>query len=683
MKNVLIKIKLIPSFFKLIRNNTKFFLEWVHDWTKFFLLLFLVVIQAILKRIFILPIFPVSIRVFFHNHIINNITKFLDLSSSKQYTISKVVLIEMAIKNMKFKKTRTLITVGGMSLGIGAIVFLVSLGFGVQKLVIQRVARLDEMKQSDVVPQTGSKILLSDREYSRIKTFPYVEKTLPVISMVGRIAYNNSVSDTPVYGVTSDYLELSAIKPVVGKIFASNALSIAVENDALGDVAGVFTKREDVSFLEDAGSVQFSIEPEYWTEVRSSPDIEAPIIGYTRNWEGHLQGTIIWGKRYSQFQTAYMNSEKNLEQWIFSGVELWERQNCDRANTNCSSNGKYRKVSDPELLKSNKYITLSHVSLHKLYPGEPEVLGVASDNPDVIDISNLISSTSSNLDLVALASESASAKVESLKKVSFGKGSIKQAVITRAMAKVLGLSDQNAVGKSFDVSFVQTGDAAENGTKVESHPGKYTIVAVIPEATTAYFYVPFIDLRGLGINTYSQMRIVAKNQQVLPEIRKRIEALGYSTSSVVDTVNQIETLFSSVRLVLAALGMVALFVASLGMFNTLTVSLMERTREIGLMRAIGMRSEEIRELFLVESMLMGLFGGVFGLVLGVVAGKAAGLLLSIFTVLKGAGYVDVSDLPTTFVFAVLSFSIFVGLVTGIYPARRATKISALNALRYE
>ena len=668
---------------KFIRSNIAYFFEWTHDWSKFFVLLFLVVLQAILKRILVIPFIPLPIRVFFHNHLVNNIAKILDLSSSKQYTISKVILIEMAIKNMKFKKTRTLITVGGMALGIGAIVFLVSLGFGVQKLVIQRVARLDEMKQSDVVPQTGSKILLSDREYSRIKAFPNVEKTLPVISMVGRVAYNNSVSDTPVYGVTSDYLELSAIKPVSGKIFASNALTLAVKNNSLGDVAGAFTKREDVSYLEDAGSVQFSIEPEYWTEVRSSPDIEAPIIGYARNREGHLQGTIVWGKRYSQFQTGYMNSEKNLEQWIYAGVELWERHNCDRANTNCSSNGKYQKVTDPDVLKSNKYLTLSHLSLQKLYPGEPDVLGVSTDgDSDVIDISSLISSSSANLDLVALASESAAAQVEKIKKVPFKQGAIKQAVITRAMARVLGLSDQKAIGKTFDVSFVQTGEGADN-SKIESHSTKYTIVAVIPEATTAYFYVPFIDLRGLGINTYSQMRVVAKSQQVLPDIRKRVEALGFSTSSVVDTVNQIETLFSSVRIVLAALGMVALFVASLGMFNTLTVSLMERTREIGLMRAIGMRSEEIRELFLVESMLMGLFGGIFGLLIGIVAGKFAGLLLSIFTVIRGAGYVDVSDLPTTFVLAVLSFSIFVGLITGIYPARRATKISALNALRYE
>lgn len=679
MKN----IQLISPFLKIIRSNINYFFEWLHDWTKFFFLLILVVIQAIMKQILKLPLIPLPLRLFCYNRILNKVNIFLDNSSSKKYTISKVVLIEMAIKNMKFKKTRTLITVGGMSLGIGAIVFLVSLGFGVQKLVIQRVARLDEMKQSDVVPQTGSKILLSDREYSRIKSFANVDKTLPVISMVGRVAYNNSVSDTPVYGVTSDYLELSAIKPVAGKIYKSNALTLAVRNDTLGDVAGAFTKRENISYMEDAGSVKFSVEPEYWTEVRSSPDIETPIIGYTRSSEGYMQGTIIWGKRYSQFQTAYMNSEKNMEQWIYAGVELWERRNCDSANRSCASNGKYQKITDPEILKSNKYITLSHIKLHSLYSEEPEVLGVSSDSPDVIDISNLVSSSSSNLDLMSLASEAAVVKTEQVKKVSFKGNALKQAVITRAMAKVLGLNDAKAIGKTFDVSFVQTGESLNNSGKIESHPTTYTIVAVIPEATTAYFYVPFIDLRGLGINTYSQMRIVAKNQQALPDIRKRVEALGFNTSSVVDTVNQIDTLFSSVRVVLAALGMVALFVASLGMFNTLTVSLMERTREIGLMRAIGMRSEEIRELFLVESMLMGLFGGIFGLILGIVAGKLAGLLLSIFTVLKGAGFVDVSDLPMTFIFAVLSFSIFVGLITGIYPARRATKISALNALRYE
>ena len=169
----------------------------------------------------------------------------------------------------------------------------------------------------------------------------------------------------------------------------------------------------------------------------------------------------------------------------------------------------------------------------------------------------------------------------------------------------------------------------------------------------------------------------------MAKVRSTIEASGYGTVSVVDTVTQIDKLFVSFRLVLAILGMVALIVAALGMFNTLTVSLMERTREVGLMKAMGMKSNEVKELFLTESMIMGFFGGIIGLVAGTLIGKLLSLVLTAFSIVKGVGVVDISYVPPIFVLMVLLLSVIVGILTGYFPARRATKISALNALRYE
>jgi len=86
---------------------------------------------------------------------------------------------------------------------------------------------------------------------------------------------------------------------------------------------------------------------------------------------------------------------------------------------------------------------------------------------------------------------------------------------------------------------------------------------------------------------------------------------------------------------------------------------------------------------LTESMIMGFFGGVLGIVVGVVLGKLAGLGLSFFAIFKGVGFVDISYVPISFVLVIIFLSLLVGIATGIYPAKRATKISALNALRYE
>ena len=101
------------------------------------------------------------------------------------------------------------------------------------------------------------------------------------------------------------------------------------------------------------------------------------------------------------------------------------------------------------------------------------------------------------------------------------------------------------------------------------------------------------------------------------------------------------------------------------------------------MKAMGMKSVEVQNLFLTESMIMGLFGGILGIVIGFVVGKILGFILSMFSIFKGSGYVDVSTIPLLFVLLVITLSLVVGATTGIYPARRAKRISALDALRYE
>jgi len=249
---------------------------------------------------------------------------------------------------------------------------------------------------------------------------------------------------------------------------------------------------------------------------------------------------------------------------------------------------------------------------------------------------------------------------------------------------VLGIKENEAEGKKFITTFVVVGNllSKENET-AESVPTEYEIIGVTPDERSPIFFVPFIDLRGLGIENYSQIQIVASSDNDLPKIRQQIEAMGYVTSSVSDTVAQINSLFSTLRTMLALLGLMALSVAALGMFNTLTVSLMERTREVGLMKAMGMKSYEVRELFLAESLIMGLCGGVFGLILGFIMGKLLGLILSIFSISKGIGFLDISYIPVLFIVLIVGLSLLIGILTGIYPAKRATKISALNALRYE
>jgi ABC-type antimicrobial peptide transport system permease subunit len=119
------------------------------------------------------------------------------------------------------------------------------------------------------------------------------------------------------------------------------------------------------------------------------------------------------------------------------------------------------------------------------------------------------------------------------------------------------------------------------------------------------------------------------------------------------------------------------------MFNTLTVSLLERIREVGLLKALGMSRADIRKLFLSEAMIIGIGGGLMGLILGLLVGYILNYSINALAIASGASPVDFFYMPWYFAVGMAIFSIIIGLLTGIYPAQRAVKINALDALRYE
>lgn len=593
-------------------------------------------------------------------------------------TISRMDLIDLSVRNLKAKKTRTAVTIGGMAIGIGAIVFLVSIGYGLQDLVVSRVTRLEEMRQASITPKTGSQLKLNDKALADFTNLTDVNSALPVITAVGKISYQSSVTDVAVYGVTADYLHQSAIKPLKGKVFENNQL-ISSTADLPGQVAGISTERKIGRIGQEINQVEYDIDPGVWVRVRSGPSTESEILGYTKRVEGYSQATEVWGQEYKSDNNAgsagFNDEGETLGKWLQAGVLIWQRQDCDsEANGDCEG-GRYvvDRAEDGTQVQIEGYmgeigLTVSYLNLK---PGQ--VLGTTDE-----------ANSEKQINWVEIASEAGEVQEVKVKQVSLSDEAVQEAVVNQAMVNVLGLNENEAVGKTFSASFVVVGELLENqDDKIESVPTEYKIVGVIPEGKNPLFYVPFIDLRSLGVSNYSQAKITTETQKGLPEVRQKIEAMGYLTQSVADTVEQINSLFTTARSLFALLGMVALAVAALGMFNTLTVSLLERTREVGLMKAMGMRSEEVKELFLTESMVMGFYGGLLGIILGVLLGKLLSLVLTLFALSKGAGIISISHVPFYFILLIASLSLGVGIATGIYPAKRATKISALNALRYE
>ncbi len=525
-----------------------------------------------------------------------------------------------------------------------------------------------------------------------------------MIALVGKVSYNNSVADMAVYGVTSEYLQQSAVKPVKGDIFKSEELAFSIENGPskkiAGTVAGATTEEAFGKYKQVLGEAEFSIFPEEWLKVREEPSITSPIIGYTKRADGSQTGYQVYGSGYADNKNGKAGVDadnKPLGKWIKSNYRLWDLVNGEYVQKKTNDN---QEIAEGYIAQLDTVVISTFYQANKL---NGQVLGdTTADNIAAIDVGDTVSNTINTVvekttdtantvfdNIVEINGEyvfleDSQSDADKVKKVALSDKAHKEAVVNRAMLKILGLNESEAVNKTFDVSFIIPSTLTDNpNERVESESSTYKIVGVIPQDDSPFFYVPFIDLRSLGISNYSQIKIVSDDTRYLSDIRKRIEAMGFLTNSVVDTVEQINNLFATARTILALIGTVALAVAALGMFNTLTVSLLERIREIGLMKAMGMKSHEVKELFLTESMIMGFFGGVLGIAMGFIAGKLLSVILTAVAISSGVGVIDISYVPFSIVAVVLILSIFVGLVTGLYPAKRATDISALNALRYE
>jgi len=438
-------------------------------------------------------------------------------------------LLEISWKNLTAKRSRSLITIGGVTLGIGFTAFLISIGYGLEKLVIDGVARLDQLQQINITAPATENLILNDETLSDFAQISNVDQALPIIGIAGKADYNNSNTDVVIYGVQGDYLVNADMSLVRGDFFEENNMNIA-ETALIPD----FTDENE----DDLTDLAVSVDEESGTDI------------------------------------VY--------------VEL------------------------------------------------PEI-------------------------------------------------ATRRAIVNEAFLDLVDLNPNQALNQEFDLTMVATeGVQLADDIELETYPSGYRIEGIITGADKPLVYVPIIDVKSIGIQNYTEVRLVTDGEEFVPDTRRVVELDGFRTSSILDTIEQIESVFATARTIFAGVGIIAMAVAFLGVFNTLTVSLLERTREVGLMKAMGMKHKEVRDLFLMESIMMGMLGGIFGMLAGFFLGQAISLIISLIAATGGTfEFLSISFIPLSVVVIILIVSSAVGLFTGLYPAQRATSISALDALRYE
>lgn len=390
-------------------------------------------------------------------------------------------IFRISLTNLKSNRMRTLLTVVGISIGIATIVFLVSLGYGLQELSIKKIASIEAINTLDVSPGKNSSQLVDDQFIEKLKGMQDIGKISPLLSMGTKFEFEGRQTDAVGNFIDDDYAKLEGINPVLGAFFANT-------------------------------------------------------------------------------------------------------------------------------------------------PGD--------------------------------------------------------AVVSTALLKAINVEENNALMKEANVNVIMVNSSTREKISVKK---QYKIIGVIKDDSTSYAFFPKASVvKDISWPlVYNSVKVKVGDQSKIQDVKSQISSMGYSVTSIADTISQVDRIFNIIQLVLAFFGFVALMVASIGMFNTMTIALLERTRDIGIMKSIGVKDRDVSKIFLFESALIATSGGLLGVIGGWLTAKIINFVINILAQSVGGEAQNLFSMPIVFALIIVLFSMAVGIGTGFYPSKRASKLNPLDALRYE
>lgn len=266
-------------------------------------------------------------------------------------------------------------------------------------------------------------------------------------------------------------------------------------------------------------------------------------------------------------------------------------------------------------------------------------------------------------------------------------GDTNSIMLSPAVLKLFGIADdqvENFVGQKVSLRLLVP---ADDGTDVVNEiiiDKEYTVRGISKEEGVLNAMMMLPELRNyVGIEEFERIQVRVNSNENLPIVEEQLIEAGYRVTALSKTVEQASKIFQGIQAVLATFGGIALIVSAIGMFNTMTVTLLERTKEIGIMRTIGASPNDVKYLFVSESVVVGFLGGISGILMGVTLGGAVNLMLNVVAGQFGGQSVNLFAFPLDFLTFIALFSAAVGYLTGIFPARRASTLNPLDAIRYE
>lgn len=238
--------------------------------------------------------------------------------------------------------------------------------------------------------------------------------------------------------------------------------------------------------------------------------------------------------------------------------------------------------------------------------------------------------------------------------------------------------DESSLGKNLNLKVFYQNDDNNTFEEVESIK-PLVIKGIISDESMAPTAIVLASSLSKEPPFYNKIFVKAKNIDVLERLRDKFIEEGFLVSARIDLVTQARKITNILTIVLGVFGVTALIVSAIGMFNTMLVGFLERIYEVGILKSLGATDYDVRNLFLVESSVMGLLGGVFGIILGVGGGKLLNVLISVFSLKFGGGEIKLFLVPWWFIMFILILSVFIGFISGWWPSHRAVGLSPKEA----
>jgi putative ABC transport system permease protein len=291
----------------------------------------------------------------------------------------------------------------------------------------------------------------------------------------------------------------------------------------------------------------------------------------------------------------------------------------------------------------------------------------------------------------------------------FGVGGANEVLLGRGLARNLGFEKpEDALGKTVSLTASGLSPSAALTFTFERRQVELRVAGVVdpmgfgfgPAADAMILPLDLLrDLPGIRLDAamqqlrggraevsdgYARVVVRVSRPSDAAPVEEKIRALGYETRTLLTQLTEMRTFFVVIDLLLAAVGTVALVVAGLGIINTLLMAVLERTREIGTLKALGASDGDVRTLFLAEAALVGLLGGAGGLALGVAVSRLIDFGVNQYARRQGIEQaIAVFQFPSWLFLGAVAFAVAVSVASGVYPASHAARIDPIRALRGE